>query len=164
MIMSALLRAEMTSIVFPWRYRHRLLLLLRITFTVRRKTPSHKWRSIRLFSQSRFSDLCLKTAWAGLLQCVPFARRTAFMASHRHDHRAALNDFSVSFRSSPCTSVSLNRACRLGLASKKMYRAWIVSRAFSNGSICHTILKGEVEQMCVKVDVDTVREHSSILV
>ena len=90
---------------------------------------------------------------------------TAFTASHRHDHRVALSDFSVSFRSSPCTSVSLNRACRLGLASKKFYRAWIVPRAFRNGSICVIAsVKGEVEHMSVTVDVDTAGEHSSILV
>ena len=45
---------------------------------------------------------------------------TAFTASHRYDHRVVLNDFSVSFRSSPFTSVSVNGMCRLGLASKKI--------------------------------------------
>ena len=82
---------------------------------------------------------------------------TAFTASHRHNHRVALNDFSISFRSSPCTSESLNRACRLRLASKKLCRAWIVPRVFRNGSICHSILKGEVEHMSVTVDVGTGR-------
>ena len=80
---------------------------------------------------------------------------TAFAPSNRHDHRVVLNEFSVSFRSSPCTSVSLNKAYRLGLASRKLYRAWIVPRAFRNGSIyCHSILKGEDEHMSVTMDVD----------
>ena len=81
-----------------------------------------------------------------------------YTASHGHDHRVALSDFNVSFRSSPCTSVSLNRACRLGLASKKLCRAWVVPRAFRKGSICHSILKGKVEHMSVTVDVGTKRE------
>ena len=76
----------------------------------------------------------------------------AFAASHRHDHRVVLNDFSARFRSSPCTSVSLNKACRLGLASKKLDTSQSVSKWFN---LCRSILKVEVEHMSVTVGVDT---------
>ena len=82
---------------------------------------------------------------------------TALTASHRHDHRVALNDFSVSFRSSPCTSMSLNRACRLGLASKKLQSLDSPQSVSQWFNLCHSILKGEVEHMFVTVDVDTER-------
>ena len=72
MVMSAFLRAEMTSTVLPWRYQHTLLVLLRITFSTHNpKTKSQIGVNKAL---SRFLGLFLKTKWAGFLQCVPFAK------------------------------------------------------------------------------------------
>lgn len=72
-----------------------------------------------------------------VLQSVPFA----FAASHRHDHRVVLNDFSVSFRSSPCTSLSLNRACRIEVV-ESLNSPQIVLQWFNP---CHSILKTEID-------------------
>ena len=84
---------------------------------------------------------------------------TAFTASHWHDHRVSLSDFSVSFRSSPCTSVSLNRACRLGLDSKEVVQSLDSPQSVTSQwfNLCHSILKGEVEHMSVTRDLDTER-------
>ena len=114
---------------------------------------------IKHFSQSRFfgslSDNSASTTFTIRFIC-PY---TAFTASHRHDHLVTLKDFSVSLRPSPFTSVLTNRAWRMRLASKKLYRAWIVPQSVTQWfNLCHSILKGEAERMSVIVDEDTERE------
>ena len=57
MVKSAFLRAQMTSTVFPWRYRHRLLVLLRITFSTHSPKTNSKSqmavnKALMFFTQS----------------------------------------------------------------------------------------------------------------
>lgn len=92
--------------------------------------------------------LCLKTAWAGLLKRVRFAHiRPLRLPTGMTIEWYSMTSASVSAGSSPCTSVTLNRECRLGLASKKLYRALIIPRVFRSGSIC--VIVCEVEHMSV---------------
>ena len=100
---------------------------------------SHKSRSIRFCSQSRFSDLCLKTALAGLLQCLPFARIRPFrlctgMTITGHSMTSA--SVSDSHLVLDLYHVSLNSTFRLRLAPKKLHRAWIIPQTLPNGSVC----------------------------
>ena len=132
--MSAFLRALKSSTNFPWKYVHNALVFDKINFKTHKIkiklnvqiAPSRHWVSKLVLAFEYFSS----TKNANIFMIRSSCSSTARIASYLHAHLASLSDFSYRDNNSPSTSISLKEATLFALPPMKLYKLWIVPKAF----------------------------------